>query len=92
MRWNSYGNSEGTKGQFVRKKLYNPYIAKVNIACHNCDISEGVFQSWVNIVREGFIKKNIIFMSAPMCQEVGYDNATVDGRSFLEKNDTNSKE
>ena len=50
------------------------------MVCHNCDISEGIFQSWVTIVREGFIKKNIMSMSAPMCEEVGYHNAKVDAR------------
>ena len=55
------------------------------MVCHNCDVSEGAFHSWVNIVREGFIKKNIISMSVTVCEEVGYHNATVDARSFLEK-------
>ena len=82
-----------SKGKFVGKNyLDHPYIAKVKRVYHNCDISEGILQSWVTIVREGFIKKNSISISAPMCQEVVYDNATVDTRSFLEKIDASSKE
>ena len=59
---------------------------------HNCDISEGTFQLWVTIAREGFMEKNTISISAPLCEDVGYHNTTVDARSFLEENDTNSKE
>ena len=56
------------KGQFIGKKYLNhPYTAKVKMVCHNCDISEGASQSWVTMVREGFIKKNIVCMIAPMC-------------------------
>ena len=40
----------------------------------------------------GFYKNNIMYMSNPMCEEAGYDNATVDARLFLEKNDAHSKE
>ena len=81
------------RGQFFSKNyLDHSYIAKVEMVYHNCDISEGAFQSWVTMVREGFIQKNSISTSTTMCKYVDYHNATVDTRSFLEKNDANSKE
>ena len=70
----------------------HPFIAKVYLICHYLKISEETFNGWVEVVRHGFIKRNIISMKKSDCEEAGYKNASIDGRSLLEVIEANSKQ
>ena len=74
---------EGWKG--------HPYIAQVLTACYYSNITEEVLDGWVEVVRHGFIQRNILSMAKAECEEVGYENINIDGRSFLEVMEANSK-
>ena len=70
----------------------HPFCVKVIESCYYCEISTAAFNGWVETVRHRFIKSNIVSMSQSFCDEVGYDDITVDGRSFLEVMESNSKQ
>ena len=69
----------------------HPFAAQVIKACYNSQITEETFNGWVQVVRNGFIQRNIMSMAKAECEEVGYDNVNIDGRSFLEVSEANSK-
>ena len=70
----------------------HPFINKVNEACAYCDITKETFKGWVEVVRHGFIKRNIITMARSDCDEVGYENVNIDGRTFVDIIQANSKQ
>ena len=67
-------------------------MSRVYEACYYANISEETFKGWVEVIRHGFIKRNIISMAKIDCEEVGYENANIDGRSFLEVTEANAKQ
>ena len=81
------------KGRYENDK-YNahPFISQVKRACYNSNISDKTFDGWVETIRKGFIRRNIISMDKANCEEVGYGNVSIDGRSFLEVTESNSKQ
>ena len=81
------------KGRYIGEQYKShPFIANVMNACIYSNVSEDTFKTWVESVRHGFIKRNIISMAKADCEEVGYANISVDGRSFLEVTEANSKQ
>ena len=80
-------------GRYVGEMYKNhPYISKVLQACYYSQITPETFKGWREVVRQGFIKRNIMSMARTECEEVGYANVNIDGRSFLEVTEANSKE
>jgi len=73
------------------KWRFHPFVNQVIQACHYNNITEATFNGWVEVVRNGFIQRNIMSMARSECEEVGYDNINIDGRSFLEVTEANSK-
>ena len=70
----------------------HPFFAKVIEVCHYSGITEATFNGWVETVRNGFIKRNIVSMTKRQCEQVGYEAAAIDARSFLEVTESNSKQ
>ena len=80
-------------GRYTGEKYRShPFIAQFQKACHYSDVTEETFNGWIEAVRSGFIKRNIISMAKSECEEVGYGNISVDGRAFLEVTESNSKQ
>ena len=81
------------KGRYEGEKYQaHPFVSQVKRACYNSNISEATFNRWVENIRKGFIKRNIISMAKADCEEVGNGNVSIDGRSFLEVTEANSKQ
>ena len=56
----------------------HPFIAKFYLIYHYLKINEETANGWVEVVRHGFIKRNIILMKKSDCEEVGYKNTSID--------------
>ena len=74
------------------KYCTHPFIANIEKARIYSNVSIETFNGWVESVRHGFIRRNIISMAKADCEEVGYGNISIDGRSFLEVTESNSKQ
>ena len=69
-------------GEKYRRHIF---IHKVFELCNHLQITEETFISWVRDVRHGFIKRNAISMSQEILKQIGYQDVSIDSRSFLEK-------
>ena len=93
--WNEFLSivQKEPRGKYADEKWrFHPFAAQVLRACHNCGITEATFNGWVEVVRHGFIERNVISMAIADCKEIGYDNIQIDSRSFLEATQSNSKQ
>ena len=80
-------------GQFDGELYHrHPFVSKMHNALMLCNISKETFKGWVKVVKHGFINRNIISMSKQDCEEVGYENIQIDGRSFFDMTANNAKQ
>ena len=81
------------KGRYSGEKYKNhAFVLKIKYACLYNGIDELTFDKWVKSIRHGFIRRNAISMSQELLKEIGYDNACIDGRSFLEMMEANTRQ
>ena len=79
------------RGKYRGDKVSNhPFFANVKWACQRSQVSPNLFKSWIKDIRKGFICRNIISMDKKHCQEVGYENVSLDARCFIEVIHANS--
>ena len=81
------------RGRYEKDKYNNhPFIRKVNKAILHSGITKEIFDEWVKSVRHGFIWQNAISMPKQLLKEIGYKDAFIDARSFLEQQEANTKQ
>ena len=62
----------------------HPFVHDVYMALAYANITKDTFKVWVKEIRHTFIQKNVLSMDTEQCEEIGYDNFCVVGRSFIE--------
>ena len=66
-------------GEYECEYKDHSFVVKAYLICHYLKISEGAFNIWVEIVRHGFIKRDLILMKKSDYEEIGLNNDSMIG-------------
>ena len=78
---------ENFSGEKMNK---HPFVHKLYMALAYANVAKYIYKICVKEIRHAFIQKNVLSMDGKQCDEIGYDNCCIIGRSFIETVKENS--